>query len=88
MRLIRQWAVALVTPFERGFVHSEQGIRHAWSDYFYLRGVRHENVALREQIEAMRLEQIRLEQDAAQARRIQALLELKSNTFPKRWPRK
>jgi rod shape-determining protein MreC len=77
VRLIRQWAVALVTPFERGLVHSEQGIRHAWRDYFYLRGVRHENVELREQIEAMRLEQIRMEQDAAQARRIQALLQFK-----------
>jgi len=77
VRLIRQWAVALVTPFERGLVHSEQGIRHAWRDYFYLRGVRHENVELREQIEAMRLEQIRMEQDAAQARRIRALLQFK-----------
>jgi rod shape-determining protein MreC len=83
VRLIRQWAVALVTPFERGLVHSEQGIRHAWRDYFYLRGVRHENVELREQIEAMRLEQIRLEQDAAQARRIQALLQFKEQYISK-----
>jgi rod shape-determining protein MreC len=77
VRLIRQWAVALVTPFERGFVYSELGVRHAWRDYFYLRGVRHENVELQEQIEHMRLEQIRMEQDAAQARRIQALLQFK-----------
>jgi rod shape-determining protein MreC len=83
VRLIRQWAVALVTPFDRGLVHSEQGIRHAWRDYFYLRGVRHENVELREQIEAMRLEQIRLEQDAAQARRIQALLQFKEQYISK-----
>lgn len=77
VRLIRQWAVALVTPFERGFVYSEQWVRHAWRDYIYLRGLRHENVELREQIERMRLEQIRMEQDAAQARRIQALLQFK-----------
>ncbi len=77
VRLIRQWAVALITPFGRGFVYSEQWGRHAWRDYFYLRGVRHENIELREQIERMRLEQIRLEQDAAQARRIQALLQFK-----------
>ena len=77
VRLIRQWAVALVTPFGRGFVYSEHWVRHAWRDYIYLRGVHHENVELREQIERMRLEQIRMEQDAAQARRIQALLQFK-----------
>ena len=83
VRLIRQWAVALVTPFERGFVYSEQWVRHSWRDYFYLRGVHRENVALREQIEHMRLEQIRLEQDAAQARRIQALLQFKEQYISK-----
>ena len=83
VRLIRQWAVALVTPFERGFVYSEQWVRHAWRDYFYLRGVRHENAELRERIEHMRLEQIRMEQDAAQARRIQALLEFKEQYISK-----
>jgi rod shape-determining protein MreC len=83
VRLIRQWAVALVTPFERGFVYSEQWVRHSWRDYFYLRGVHRENVELRQQIEYMRLEQIRLEQDAAQARRIQALLQFKEQYISK-----
>jgi len=83
VRLIRQWAVALVTPFGRGFVYSEQLARHAWHDYFYLRGVRRENVELREQIEHMRLDQIRIEQDAAQARRIQALLQFKEQYISK-----
>jgi rod shape-determining protein MreC len=83
VRLIRQWAVALVTPFERGFVYSEQWVRHSWRDYFYLRGVHRENVELRQQIEHMRLEQIRLEQDAAQARRIQALLQFKEQYISK-----
>ena len=83
VRLIRQWAVAIVTPFERGFVHSEQWVRHAWSDYFYLRGVSRENAELRGQIERMRLEQVRMEQDAAQARRIQALLQFKEQYISK-----
>jgi rod shape-determining protein MreC len=83
VRLIRQWAVALVTPFERGFVYSEQWVRHSWRDYFYLRGVHRENVELRQQIDHMRLEQIRLEQDAAQARRIQALLQFKEQYISK-----
>jgi len=77
VRLIRKWAVAVISPFERGFVYSERWARHAWLDYFYLRGVSRENAALREQIESMRLAQVRIEQDAAQARRIQALLQFK-----------
>ena len=83
VRLIRQWAVALVSPFERVLVYSEQWTHHAWRDYFYLRGVSRENAELREQIERMRLEQIRMEQDAAQARRIQALLQFKEQYISK-----
>ena len=56
---------------------------HAWRDYFYLRGVSRENAELREQIERMRLEQVRMEQDAAQARRIQALLQFKEQYISK-----
>jgi rod shape-determining protein MreC len=83
VRLIRQWAVAIITPFERGFVHSEQWVRHRWSDYFYLRGVSRENTELRGQIERLRLERVRMEQDAAQARRIQALLQFKEQYISK-----
>ncbi len=83
VRLIRQWAVALVSPFERVLVYSEQWTHHAWRDYFYLRGVSRENAELREQIERMRLEQVRMEQDAAQARRIQALLQFKEQYISK-----
>jgi rod shape-determining protein MreC len=83
VRLIRQWTVALVSPFERVLVYSEQWTHHAWRDYFYLRGVSRENTELREQIERMRLEQIRMEQDAAQARRIQALLQFKEQYISK-----
>jgi len=83
VRLIRFWAVNLITPIERGYVHSEGWIRGGWRDYFYLRGVRKENSELRQQIEQMRLEQVRLEQDAAQARRLQALLQFKEQYISK-----
>jgi rod shape-determining protein MreC len=83
VRLIRYWAVSLITPFGRGFVHTEEWIRGGWRDYFYLRGVRQENAELRQQIERMRLEQVRLEQDAAQARRLQVLLQFKEQYIAK-----
>src|SRR5882724_2067973 len=76
-RLIRIWVVAAVTPFERGLVWIQNGTGNLWHNYFYLRGVRAENRQLKQQIEQMRLEQVRLSEDAAQARRLQALLAFK-----------
>jgi len=76
-RLIRIWAVGAITPFERGLVWLENSTRDLWHNYFYLRGVRTENRQLRDEIEQMRLEQVRLREDAAQAQRLQALLAFK-----------
>src|ERR1700693_1611811 len=70
-RLIRIWAVTPVTPFERALVWVENSSGSLWHNYFYLRGVRAENRQLKDQIEHMRLEQVRLAEDAAQARRLQ-----------------
>lgn len=84
--LLRQWTVAAITPLEKAFVHSTGFFRNTWNNYFYLRNVRRENEQLRDQIQQMRLEQVRLQQDAAQARRLQALLAFKeeyiSETVP------
>jgi rod shape-determining protein MreC len=76
-RLIRIWAVDLITPFERGLVWAQNGTGNLWHNYFFLRGVRAENRQLKEQIETMRLEQVRLNEDASQAHRLQALLAFK-----------
>jgi rod shape-determining protein MreC len=76
-RLIRIWMVGAITPFERGVVWIENGTGNLWHNYFYLRGVRAENRQLKLQIEQMRLQQVRLSEDAAQARRLQTLLAFK-----------
>jgi rod shape-determining protein MreC len=76
-RLIRIWAVDAITPFERGLVWVQNSGSNLWHNYFYLRGVRAENRQLKEQIEDMRLEQVRLREDAAQAHRLQNLLSFK-----------
>lgn len=76
-RLIRIWAVGAITPFERVLVWAQNGTGNLWHNYFYLRGVRAENRQLKDQIEQMRLEQVRLGEDAAQARRLQSLLAFK-----------
>jgi rod shape-determining protein MreC len=82
-RLIRIWAVGAITPFERGLVWIQSGTGNLWHNYFYLRGVRAENRQLKEQIEQMRLQQVRLSEDAAQARRLQALLAFKEQFIAK-----
>ena len=75
--LIRTWVVTAITPIETFFVHTFGDIHDTFTDYVYLRGVRKENASLKDQIERMRLEQVRLQQDAAQAHRLQALLGFK-----------
>jgi rod shape-determining protein MreC len=82
-RLIRIWAVSAITPLERGLVWVQNGAGNLWHNYFYLRGVRAENRQLKGQIEQMRLEQVRLSEDAAQAHRLQALLAFKEQFVSK-----
>jgi rod shape-determining protein MreC len=85
-RLIRVWAVDLITPFERGLVWAQNGGNNVWRNYFFLRGVRAENRQLKEQIEQMRLEQVRLSEDATQAHRLQSLLAFKEQFIAKTEP--
>jgi rod shape-determining protein MreC len=73
-RLIRVWAVDLITPFERGLVWVQNGSGNILHSYLFLRGVRAENRQLKDQIEQMKLEEVRLSEDAAQAHRLQSLL--------------
>ena len=82
-RLIRIWAVGALSPFERAVVWVESTSGNIWHNYFYLRGVRAENRELKAQIEHMRLEQVRLTEDAAQARRLQNLLAFKEQFVAK-----
>jgi rod shape-determining protein MreC len=82
-RLIRVWAVNAVTPFEKGIVWVQHGSSNLWHNYFYLRGVRQENRDLKQQIQQMEIERVRLSEDANQARRLQALLGFKEQFIAK-----
>ncbi len=79
MRLIRFWAVAAVTPIEKAVVHTQDWARNTWQGYLYLHNVRKENQQLRDQIERMKLDEVRLSEDAKMARRVQALLAFKES---------
>jgi rod shape-determining protein MreC len=74
VRLVRLWATAMVTPFERAAHALGYGARHGWSDYVDLRHVRQQNKDLQQQLTRMRIEQAAISEDALEGRRLQALL--------------
>jgi rod shape-determining protein MreC len=76
-RLIRLWVASAFTPLEKLFVSSSHWTRETWRDYIDLHNVRQENRDLRQQLEELRIQQARVQQDAEQARRLQALLGFK-----------
>lgn len=76
-RLIRVWAVGLVSPFQRLYVHTGLGSRSLWHSYIDLRGVRQQNANLQQELYRMRMEQTRIQEDAEQGRRLQTLLGFK-----------
>ncbi len=82
-RLIRSWSVGAVTPLEKVIVWLQSGFGNVWNNYVYLRGVRQENRDLKFEIERLRLEQVRLTDDAQQAHRLQALLGFKEQYIAK-----
>jgi rod shape-determining protein MreC len=74
MRLIRIWAAQLFTPVERAGTAGIGAAHNAWGDYVGLRRVRHENDALRAELDQLRLRIDALEGSAAEARRLEKLV--------------
>jgi rod shape-determining protein MreC len=86
VRLIRYWAITVMSPPEKVVHGSGTGLRGMWSNYLDLRHVRQQNQELKEQVSRLQLEQAGLLEDARQGQRLQALLAFKehyiSSTVP------
>ena len=82
-RLIRVWTVTAFTPIEKMFVSTGHFFRNGWHNYADLRGVRKQNRELQDEVARLQMEQVRLRQDADQARRLQALLDFKEKFISK-----
>jgi rod shape-determining protein MreC len=86
VRLIRYWAITLMSPPEKVVHGSGTGLRGMWSNYLDLRHVRQQNQDLKEQVSRLQLEQAGLLEDARQGQRLQTLLAFKehyiSSTVP------
>jgi rod shape-determining protein MreC len=74
VRLIRMWALATVSPFERSAHAIGSGLRRGWLSYVDLRHVRQQNADLQQQLTRLRIEQAAIAEDALEGRRLQALL--------------
>ena len=79
VRLIRYWAIGLMSPPEKVIHGSGTGLRGLWSNYLDLRHVRQQNQDLREQVGRLQLEQAALLEDARQGQRLQQLLAFKEH---------
>jgi rod shape-determining protein MreC len=79
VRLIRYWAISLMSPPEKVVHGSGTGLRGMWSNYLDLRHVREQNQDLKEQVSRLQLEQAGLLEDARQGQRLQTLLAFKEH---------
>jgi rod shape-determining protein MreC len=79
VRLIRYWAIGLMSPPEKALHGSGSGLRGLWSNYLDLRHVREQNQELTERVRRLQLEQASLLEDARQGQRLQALLAFKEH---------
>jgi rod shape-determining protein MreC len=79
VRLVRLWANAIVSPFEKLSAFSGHGMRYAWSDYVDLRHVRQQNQDLQKQLAQLRLERAAISEDAVEAQRLRHLLDFKQH---------
>lgn len=74
VRVIRYWAVAAISPFERAFLFVGHSIGDTWTGYLDLRHVRAENAELQAEVNRLRLEQASVAESVRQNVRLRKLL--------------
>ena len=74
VRLLRLWALATVSPFERLSSGTGHTVRGFWANYVDLRHVRQQNADLQKELGELRLERVALTQDALEGQRLRGLL--------------
>ena len=78
--LLRIWAVGAITPVEKLVSGAVRGVYGVWYDYADLRQARQESQRLGEEVSRLKLERHRLLEDAAEARRLRALVQFRDST--------
>jgi len=83
VRLLRLWVDAVISPFERVLTYSGQAIRAASERYAGFRRVQEDNVALKQQVDQLKLERAALADDAVQTQKLRALLDFRQGYLQK-----
>jgi rod shape-determining protein MreC len=78
VRLIRVWAVELISPLERIGSWAIHGVEHGWGGYIGLRRAREENESLRGEVDRLKVRNAELEGRALEADRLEALLNFRT----------
>jgi rod shape-determining protein MreC len=79
VRLIRYWAVELMTPIERSGTWGFSSIRGLWTGYIDLHNARTENRQLRDDLGRTQLRNRELESEANEANRLKGLLNFRDS---------
>ncbi|HLJ22568.1 MAG TPA: rod shape-determining protein MreC, partial [Candidatus Acidoferrales bacterium] len=74
VRLIRVWAVELISPLQRVGSWTVNGAAHGWGGYIGLRSAQKENDAMRAELDRLKVRNAELEGRALEADRLAALL--------------
>src|ERR1700686_988243 len=74
VRLIRVWAVELISPLQRLGSWTVQGAEHSWGGYIGLRSAQKENDAMHSEMDRLKVRNAELEGRALEADRLAALL--------------
>jgi rod shape-determining protein MreC len=78
VRLIRVWAVELVSPLQRIGSWTINGASHSWGGYVGLRSAQKENDAMRAEMDRLKIRNAELEGRALEADRLAALLNFRT----------
>ena len=74
VRLIRVWAVELISPIQRAGAWTIDNLSNGWGGYIGLRHARQDNESLRAELDRLRVRNAELEGRAAEADRLAGLL--------------
>ncbi len=78
VRLIRVWAVELITPLQRIGSWTVHGAQHGWGGYIGLRRAQEENDSMRAELDRLKIRNAELESRALEADRLEALLNFRT----------
>jgi rod shape-determining protein MreC len=78
VRLIRVWAVELISPLQRIGSWTIHGAQHGWGGYIGLRRAQQENDSMRAELDRLKIRNAELESRALEADRLEALLNFRT----------